>query len=241
MPSRTSPALLTRLRRELLAAADPDRAAQMQAYMKSAMPFHGVPATAMRATCKRVFADLDISSAETWRDLTLALWRNATHREERYAAIELTGDRRARAHQTLATMPMYEELIVTGAWWDYVDVIAAHRIGGLLKLEPAAMKKTLRAWSRDADMWKRRTAIISQIRLGAGTDLELLYACIEPSLDSREFFLRKAIGWSLREFAKSNMDEVIRYVRERRDVLSPLSKREALKAALASGLVKEIP
>jgi 3-methyladenine DNA glycosylase AlkD len=222
-------ALLAILRRELRRAADPARAPAMQAYMKSAMLYHGVPAPVLRAVCRRVFAGHDISEPARWRRDVLGLWRGARYREERYGAIALTGDRRAAPFQTLATLPMYEEMIVTGAWWDYVDDIATHRLGGLLRRYPSAMARRMRAWSRSPDLWKRRSAILCQITFKADTDLELLYACIEPSLPSREFFLRKAIGWALRQYAWTDPREVTRYVRARRAELSPLSRREALK------------
>jgi 3-methyladenine DNA glycosylase AlkD len=84
-------------------------------------------------------------------------------------------------------------------------------------------------WSRDKDIWKRRSSIICQLGFKQDTDLDLLYACIEPSLDSDEFFLRKAIGWALRQYAWTDPDEVIRYVNAHEGSLSGLSKREALK------------
>jgi 3-methyladenine DNA glycosylase AlkD len=120
-------------------------------------------------------------------------------------------------------------MIVEGAWWDYVDDIAEHRVGPLLRAFPSRMRATMLAWSRSSDMWKRRTSIICQNFFKSETDLELLYACIEPSLASREFFLRKAIGWALRQYAWTDPREVARYVRERETELSGLSKREALK------------
>ena len=159
----------------------------------------------------------------------LALWRGAAFREERYAAINLSGLRRAAPFQTLDALPMYEEMIVTGAWWDYVDAIASHRVGPLLRRFPDEMKPLMRAWSRSDDLWKRRTSIICQLRFKSETDLGLLYACIEPSLSSREFFLRKAIGWALRQYAWTDPEEVRRYVAAHERELSPLSKREALK------------
>jgi 3-methyladenine DNA glycosylase AlkD len=125
---------------------------------------------------------------------------------------------------------MYEEMIVSGAWWDYVDVLASHRVGEyLLRDFPKEMKREMRRWSVDDDMWKRRTSIICQLTFKADTDLDLLYDCIRPSLPSREFFLRKAIGWALRQYAWTNPKEVVRYVREHDGELSGLSKREALK------------
>ncbi len=91
------------------------------------------------------------------------------------------------------------------------------------------MKRKMLAWSRSKDLWKRRTAILCQLGFKADTDLGLLYEVIEPSLDSREFFLQKAIGWALRQYAWTDGAEVKRYVRLNRARLSALSGREALK------------
>jgi len=201
----------------------------MQAYMKSAMPYLGIQTPDLRAICRRLFQAHPIESASAWRETCLQIWREAQFREERYAAIGLTGFRFYRPFQTLETLPMYEEMIVTGAWWDFVDSIASKRLGPLLRLYPARMRKEMLKWSRGKDMWKRRSAILCQLGFKGGTDLELLYASIEPSLPSKEFFLQKAIGWALRQYAWTDPHEVARYVREHEKELSALSKREALK------------
>ncbi|HTR46768.1 MAG TPA: DNA alkylation repair protein [Verrucomicrobiae bacterium] len=227
-PPKASP-LLLRVRRELQRVADPRKAPQMQAYMKSAMPYHGVQSTLLRETCRKLFSDLEWKTEKAWRGHVRDLWRGAKFREERYAAVQLTDDKRAREYQTPAVMPLYEEMIVTGAWWDYVDDLASHRVGPILKSHRAPMKKLMLAWSVSDDMWKRRTSIICQLSFKKETDLDLLYACIEPSLDSTEFFLRKAIGWALRQYAWTDPAEVRRYVRRNEARLSGLSKREALK------------
>ena len=120
-------------------------------------------------------------------------------------------------------------MIVIGAWWDYVDIIAGHRLWAILQREGAAMKREMLGWSTDANMWKRRSSILCQLRAKEQTDLDLLYACIEPSLDSKEFFLRKAIGWALRQYAWTDPEEVRRYVARNKERLSGLSRREALK------------
>jgi len=221
--------LLLDVRRALERAADPARAPAMQAYMKSTMPYHGVPTPVLRRVCKAVFAEIQFATSSQWQKQVLSLWRNARFREERYAAIHLTGERSAAPFQTPSAMTVYEELIVTGAWWDYVDDIASHRVGPILRGHPEAMKRRMLAWSRSKDLWKRRTAILCQLGFKAETDLELLYACIEPSLGSREFFLQKAIGWALRQYAWTDDAEVKRYVRLNADRLSALSRREALK------------
>ena len=221
--------MIHRLRAALQAAADPVRAAPMQAYMKSEMPYWGVPAPRLRALCRELFTSYPFTDAARWRADVLTIWRSAQRREERHAAIALAGHRKARAFQTLEALPMYEEMIVSGAWWDFVDVLASHFIGKLLELHPREMRRTLRAWSRGDDLWKRRAAILAQLGFREATDTKLLYACIRPSLSSPEFFLRKAIGWALRQLARYQPDEVLRYVEEHADRLSPLSRREALK------------
>jgi 3-methyladenine DNA glycosylase AlkD len=224
--------LVAALRRELRARGDADRARAQQAYMKSEMPYYGLKLPELRAVCKHVFAAHPLQGFEQWRDASLALWRGARFREERYAAIELTGHRLYRAHQTLDALPLYEEMITSGGaarGWDFVDDVASHRVGPLLRAYPREMKKTLLAWARGDDMWKRRAAIIAQVSFKEATDTALLYACIRPSLGRKEPWLRKAIGWALREHAWHDPREIARYVREHEGRLSPLSKREALK------------
>ena len=221
--------LLQALRARLRAAADPARAPAMQAYMKSQMPFHGVPATPLRAICNAVFADLAYVDSAQWQADILGIWRGAAFREERHAAIELSGIRAARAFQTMEALPLYEEMIVTGAWWDYVDAIASLRLSLILKADPPAMKAAMLEWAHGEDMWKRRSAILCQLNAKEATDRDFLRGCIAPSLTSKEFFLRKGIGWALRQFARTDPDWVGAYVAEHEAVLSSLSRREALK------------
>src|SRR6202167_4454515 len=151
------------LRAELIRARDPKKAPIMQAYMKSAMPYAGIQTPELRAICKRLFAAHPIQTASAWRETCLRIWREAQFREERYAAIGLTGVRLYRSFQTLETLAMYEEMIVNGAWWDFVDSIASNRLGALLRAYPGRMRKTMLKWSRCGDMWKRRSAIICQL------------------------------------------------------------------------------
>jgi len=226
---RTVSALRKALLSELRAAADPRRAPEMQRYLKTSMPILGVTTPERNAVYRRVFPHVDLGSAAAWRGLCLGVFRGAVFREEWWAAAALAGEKRAAPHRDLAALPMYEEMIVTSAWWDVVDDIATHRLSELVRRFPAAAKRTMRAWSRGGDLWKRRSAILCQIPMKAETDLGLLYAVIEPSLSSKEFFLRKAIGWALRQYAWTDPDEVVRYVEAHRMQLSGLSVREALK------------
>jgi len=217
-----------KIRRELAAAANPNNAPGMQAYMKSAMPYYGVKMPALRIICKRVFAEYPSPTRKEWQAEILGLWRGARFREERYAAMELAGQKRYTEFRTPDVMAIYEEMIVTGAWWDYVDEVA-HLVGDLLRSHPKTIRPVMRKWSTAPNLWKRRVSIICQVSFKKDTDLDLLYANIEPNLTDRDFFIRKAIGWALRAYAWTDPDEVARYVRAHESQLSGLSRREALK------------
>jgi 3-methyladenine DNA glycosylase AlkD len=219
--------MISRLRAELAAAANPDRAAGMQAYMKSAMPYYGVSLPEVRAISRRVFDGPDMT-CEQWLAAVLEIWRGARRREERYAAQFLLEQKQHEACLGPSSMPMLEEMVVTGAWWDLVDSLAPV-IGELLRRHPRQVRPLMRSWSTDPNLWKRRVSIICQLRFKEDTDLELLYTNIEPNLADRDFFIRKAIGWALRQYAKTDPREVARYVRAHQKELSGLSKREALK------------
>ena len=208
--------------------------------MKSAMPFYGVPVPEVRKLTRALCAAREPLEFSAWVDTVLELYRGAKHREERYAALGIAGYRRYRKFHTPRALPLYEELIVSGAWWDLVDE-ASTRVGWILEHSPKEMRPELIQWAHGADLWKRRTSIICQGQFRERTDLELLYACIEPSLGEREFFLQKAIGWALRDVAWFNPKEALRYVRAHRSELSPLAKREALKNLLKQGVVSKIP
>lgn len=221
--------LAAELRARLLEKADRARAPAMQAYMKSAMPYMGVASADIRRTARAVSAGLEYSTADDWRADILAIWRGAHYREEYYAAIELAGMRYARPFQRMDALPKYREMIESGGWWDIIDAIAPHRLWDILEAERDAMRETMLLWAKDDNMWVRRSAILCQLHAKAKMDLDLLYACIEPSITSKEFFLRKAIGWVLRQYARTDPDEVRRYVTTNEERLSPLSKREALK------------
>lgn len=227
-PMNESHALLSAIRAGLAAVADPSKAPDMQRYMKSEMPFRGVPSPERTALARQLFTAHVLADEKEWRATVLSLWREAEYREERYMAIALTGDRRYAAWQTPALLPMYEELITTGAWWDYVDEIASRRVGPLLRRFPDELSPAMYAWVKDADLWKRRTSIICQLTFKEETDTKLLTTAIEANLDDRDFFIRKGIGWALRQFARTEPAWVRAFV-DSHPGLSPLSVREAVK------------
>lgn len=213
--------LTTRIRAGLRAVADPQRAPGQQAYMKSAMPFLGVRVPEARAVAKRAAKGAD---AATLRAAALALWDEAEYREERYAAMALVAMRPLRGDESL--VPIVDHLVRSGQWWDITDELA-HRLADLHDAHPARAATLVRRWAHDADFWIRRIAILSQLGRGARVDPQVLADTIAPNLDDVEFFVRKAIGWALREYARVSPEWVRRYADEH--PLSPLSRREALK------------
>jgi 3-methyladenine DNA glycosylase AlkD len=225
----TVEALLTAVREGLTELANPEAAPGMQAYMKSAMPYLGIPAPPRGKLLKALFAAHPLPDRASWEAAVRALWQGATHREERYAAIALTGSEAYAGYQDADTLPLYRELIVEGAWWDYVDELASRRVGPILYGDRAVVAPIMRAWSVDPDPWLRRTAILSQLTFKSDTDVELLAEVIEPNLADSWFFLRKAIGWALRAYAWSDPEWVRTYVATHESQLSGLSRREALK------------
>lgn len=220
--------LIETVRRRLAEVGDPAKAPGMQAYMKSALPYRGVPSPAQKLLAREVFAAHPLPDRATWRATVLDLWRGAGYREERYLAIALTGWPLYAGYQDPDELGTYEELVVTGAWWDYVDEVAIRRIGPILRGHRAALTPVMRAWSVDADPWRRRTAVICQVKAKGETDLALLADCIEANTAERDFFLRKAIGWALRDYAWHDPGWVRRYVAAHPE-LSPLARREATK------------
>lgn len=223
--------LVTAIRQGLADNANPEKAAGMRAYMKSAMPYRGVQTPMRRKLVRAALRAHPLASRNAWLGAVLELWRNAAYREERYAAQDVTGAPQCRAFRTLETLSLYEEMVVSGAWWDLVDDVATHKLRELVDDHPAEMAAAMRAWSTDPDLWKRRSSIICQIKRKEATDLALLFDCIEPNLADADFFIRKAIGWALRDLAWTDLPTVEDYVSRNAERLSTLSKREALKNA----------
>ena len=198
----------------------------MQAYMKSAMPFLGVPVPQVRRLTRVAAAGHPFADRTELEQAVRELWSGATCREERYAATALLDTRSARAARSPQLLGLYRELIVSGAWWDHVDELA-HRVGELRSTWPEIVTPELRTWIRADDLWLRRASIICQLGAKASTDVDLLTQAIEANAADREFFIRKAIGWALRDYARTDPDWVRAFVAEHD--LSPLSRREALK------------
>jgi 3-methyladenine DNA glycosylase AlkD len=220
-------ALVDAVRAALAAAADPVAAEPMQRYMKSAMPYYGVRLPEVRRLGRAVFTARRLPDRSTWEATVRAMFDGATHREERYAALALVAHRYYRPYTDVESLRLYEHLIRTGAWWDLVDE-TSHRVGDVLRSYRGEVSGVIRRWARSDSLWIRRSSIICQVGHKAETDLDLLRDAIEPNIADRDFFIRKAIGWALRDVAYVEPDWVRTFVNTHGG-LAPLSKREALK------------
>jgi 3-methyladenine DNA glycosylase AlkD len=218
--------LVVAIRDGLGELAQPARAPQMQAYMKSALPYLGVRVPQVRALVRTEVRHRPPASTDALRDVVLTLWHDATYREERYAATEATGAPSVRALRSPGQISLYEQLIVSGAWWDHVDEVS-HRVGDLLLLFPDAIRPVVAAWQRSPNLWLRRSSIICQVGARDRTDPALLSDAVLANAGESDFFLRKAIGWALRDYARTNREWVREFVAGHE--LSPLSAREATK------------
>jgi 3-methyladenine DNA glycosylase AlkD len=227
----TAPAVLVGLiRRALAERANPERAAGQQAYMRSALPYHGLIMPEVRRVVGELCRRHRLPDAGTWGQAIRDLWDGVTHREQWYAALVLARFRSyASWAQDLGSLPLWEHLIRTGAWWDVNDEITQHLIGPMLAAHPEPMTATLRSWATDPDLWIRRAAILAQNGRRSATDVDLLAYCIRAGLEDRDFFSRKAIGWALREYSKTDPQWVTRFVAAHGDRMSGLSRREATR------------
>jgi 3-methyladenine DNA glycosylase AlkD len=231
----TDEPLIVALRAAFAAHADAAMAAPMQAYMKSSLPFYGIAAPLRRRLTAEVAKAHPAADTAALVRTMRALWRGARFREERYAAVELP--RLGRVHPKLVNLdllPVVQEMITSGAWWDLVDDISGNLLARLLERHPAQVKPPLRAWAKGDDLWLRRAAMLCQRSLDAAqVDAVLLYDTILPSIGkakfANEFFIRKGIGWALRERSYAAPAEVKAFCQEYAAQLSPLTVREALK------------
>ncbi|MFE0136544.1 DNA alkylation repair protein [Streptomyces sp. NPDC059037] len=206
-------------------AADPRRAAQAQAYMKDVAPFLGLPTPLRRELTRTVLAGTPHPDESDCAAIALRCWE-LPEREYAYFAVDYL--RRHVRRLSSGFLPVARHLVTTVSWWDTVDLLAAHVVGGLVAADPK-LRSEMDAWIEDDDLWVARTALLHQLRHKDATDTERLFAYCLRQCGHPDFFIRKAIGWCLREYAKTDPDAVRDFVERERGRLAPLSVREALK------------
>ena len=217
--------LLERLVRLYSAAREPVRAGQMAAYMRDRFPFLGLPAPTQRALTRTVVTGLPAPAEPDLRAVALACWQ-LDEREYQYFACDWL-----RAHVAVPGphfLPVIRTLVTTRSWWDTIDPLATRVVGGLVRRHPQ-LSAEMDAWSADGDLWVVRTAILHQLHYGTETDRDRLFDYCTRQAGHPDFFVRKAIGWALRQYARTEPEAVAGYVARHQDRLSPLSVREATK------------
>ncbi|EAD2302967.1 DNA alkylation repair protein [Listeria monocytogenes] len=194
----------------------------MEAYMKNQFTFLGIRAGERK---KLVAAYLKENGApQDLLEFTIALFAEE-EREFQYVAIDLLS--RYGKKQPSEAIKVYEQLIVTKSWWDTVDGLAGTVVSNHFKLYPELIPTYNETWINGDNIWLARTAILFQLKYKEKTDVDLLFFNCEKWLASKEFFIQKAIGWALRQYAKVDSGAVRQFVNSHS--LAPLSRREALK------------
>jgi 3-methyladenine DNA glycosylase AlkD len=221
------------VRERMQARGNPQVAEGQMAYMRHQFEFFGLKMPIWTAIARDIFAtqglpdpaDVPATVRECFAD---------DHREMHYFGLELT--QKLLKHQPPQFIDFLEELILTRSWWDTVDWI--NKLVGLhFKRYPALIQPVTERWMASGNIWLQRVCLIFQLPYREKTDTELLFDHIRQLSDSKEFFIQKAIGWALRQYARTDPQAVLDFVAA--TPLAPLSRREALKHQPTSN--KELP
>lgn len=212
------------LRKSFVFLADKDIARGQEAYMKNLFPFFGIKTDERRAVTKAYFKEQGILDEQTLYAVVSELW-SLPQREFQYTGQELLHAH--RKHFTVDTIACIEQCIIHKSWWDTVDALNTTAAGIYFEQYPQKIKAITGRWNRSGNMWLNRSSLLFQLKYKARTDTALLGSYIENLAGSKEFFIRKAIGWTLREYAKTDPKWVRSFVESHE--LSGLSVREALK------------
>lgn len=194
----------------------------MQKYMKDQFRFLGIKMPARTEATRPLIRALQPQDAISAAQL---LW-NLNEREYQYVAVEALS-KHVRALQS-TDLPAIRALIQNRSWWDTVDLLASKVVGALVLKHPE-LRAEMDLWSEDPDFWVRRTALLHQLGYRQKTDEKRLFAYALKNAADSEFFIRKAIGWALREYAKTRPENVRSFVGSHREQFSGLTVREALK------------
>lgn len=221
-------AFRAQLRQELAAVGDAGRAEQQRRYLKSEMPLYGVGVPTVRRIAQALALQYpSLWTATTWAPHLQRLWDEAELREERYAALAVVRSKVSKEFAPqLNALPLYEHFIRTGQWWDLVDE-TTHGVGLVLRHHPQ-VGDLMRTWAVDPNAWIRRSSILSQLQFKGKVNTQLLTDVIESNQHDGDFFIRKAIGWALRDYARTAPGWVRAFIASHPE-LSALSRREATK------------
>lgn len=200
-----------------------DNAKYMKAYMKNNFEYLGIK-TPLRKELEKELLKEKSKEALIDKDFVKMLW-NYEYRELQYVGLDYLVKQKKKLQKE--DINFIKNLIITKSWWDTIDLIASHLVGELCKKYPELIDEYILDWSKDSNMWLRRTAILTQLKFKSDTKTDILEKLIQANIEDEEFFIRKAIGWALREYSKTNKEWVSEFVANNR--LSKLSEKEASK------------
>jgi 3-methyladenine DNA glycosylase AlkD len=192
--------------------------------MRDQFEFLGIKTPQNAALRKEFITKHGLPELGDLEQISRDLW-SLPQREFQYVAVGLLGKFEKKLPADF--IETIEHLLTTKSWWDTVDSIAGNTVGAHFKRRPAVKKKYLAKWRKSDDFWLRRTAILFQLNYREETDFDLLCEIVRENLNSREFFINKAIGWALRQYARVDPKAVKKFVKS--TPLHPLSRREAMK------------
>lgn len=198
----------------------------MKKYMRDQFEFLGLKKDRREEATKKFWSENHIPEGENLNEFVKMLWAEP-YRELQYIAMQLLEKpiRKSEANY----LDLLEYLIINKSWWDTVDYIAANLVGSFFKKNTGLNQVIPNQWIESDNMWLRRTAIIYQLKYKKETDIDRLFQFVLKTAGEKEFFIQKAQGWALREFAKTDAQIILDFVRKNETLLSSLTKREALK------------
>ncbi|MFC2112044.1 DNA alkylation repair protein [Bacteroidota bacterium] len=202
-----------------------ERAVQMKKYMKDQFEFYGIGTPDRRAMMSAHIREYGLPDWSDIEAISRSLWE-MDERECQFTQLDLMN--RMKKKLRPENLSLLEYLITTKSWWDTVDGLAGWFVGELFKRHPELIKPTTERWMKSGDIWLQRSCLLFQLKYKKDTDLDLLFSFISALSDHKSFWIRKAIGWILREYSKTDPQAVKDYV-DAHPELSGLSKREALK------------
>lgn len=231
------------VQKELKRLADPEKAKVMQEYCKTTMPMYGIQKPDRAMVEKKIYEtlkDQDIQmTSSLYRECAQSLWK-LPKREEKYLAIDFA--LKYKDQIIWENLSLYENFLIREhhdiMWWDFVDPIATNLIGRVALQNKSKMEPLLRQWINDEEhMWLRRTAILAQLKHKKQTNADLVLELCRSRMHEKEFFIRKAIGWMLREYGKTNPEVVIDFLKTEKANLSGLSYKEGSRILVKNGLM----
>ncbi|GEC71512.1 DNA-7-methylguanine glycosylase [Flavobacterium flevense] len=218
-------AFINQLETSFQAHENKENSLAMAKYMKNHFAFYGIKTTNRRLLLKEIWNANKDEIKKDVQNIATSLYTQK-QRELHYCAIEIV-IRECKGNYKKSDIHFIEKLLTTNSWWDSVDTISKYILGQYLLEFPDAVEDTIEKFSNSDNLWLNRSAILFQLGFKEKTDFDLLKAICLQHENSTEFFIQKAIGWSLREYAKTNLHQVIDFVTNSN--LKPLSKKEAVK------------